>query len=214
MLISSTMAFQQLGSELTSPQTELINPDFYNDNNINHLQFFSDYQLFDQNSNYNLPNECPFDPFNSNYNHKTSFFDCYAQNPNNRRSPGPGQALPEVRAEPSAQSIAARQRRRRITAKMQELGKLVPGGYNMNTAEMLQAAYKYIKFLQAQVGILESAASYHDQENQEKMESDEELKILLESSVIQEKLYLSEKCLVPKKFVRESIAFDSETRTR
>lgn len=54
----------------------------------------------------------------------------------------------------SAQSIAARQRRRRITEKTQELGKLVPGGQKMNTAEMLQSAYKYIKFLQAQVGIL------------------------------------------------------------
>lgn len=55
----------------------------------------------------------------------------------------------------SAQSIAARQRRRKITEKTQELGKLIPGGHRMNTADMFQAAYKYIKFLQAQVGILQ-----------------------------------------------------------
>lgn len=60
----------------------------------------------------------------------------------------------------SAQSIAARQRRRKITEKTQELGKLVPGGQKMNTAEMLQSAYKYIKFLQAQVGVLEFMNSY------------------------------------------------------
>lgn len=55
----------------------------------------------------------------------------------------------------SAQSIAARQRRRKITEKTQELGKLIPGGNRMNTADMFQAAYKYIKFMQAQVGILQ-----------------------------------------------------------
>jgi len=55
----------------------------------------------------------------------------------------------------SAQSIAARERRRKITEKTQELGKLVPGGPKMNTAEMLHAASKYVKYLQAQVGMLQ-----------------------------------------------------------
>ncbi|KAL0352743.1 UNVERIFIED_CONTAM: Transcription factor [Sesamum angustifolium] len=102
----------------------------------------------------------------------------------------------------SAQSIAARQRRRKITEKTQELGKLVPGGRKMNTAEMLQAAYKYIKYLQAQVGVLESMAS-NNQEDRERFESDEDLRVLLESPLIQEKLYSTERCLVPGKFVQE-----------
>lgn len=55
----------------------------------------------------------------------------------------------------SAQSIAARERRRKITEKTQELGKLIPGGSKMNTAEMLQAASQYVKFLQAQVKLLQ-----------------------------------------------------------
>lgn len=59
----------------------------------------------------------------------------------------------------SVQSIAARQRRRKITEKTQELGKLIPGGHKMNTAEMFHAASKYIKCLQAQVGILEFMGS-------------------------------------------------------
>lgn len=54
----------------------------------------------------------------------------------------------------SAQSVAARARRKRISEKTQELGRLIPGGNKMNTAEMFQAAYNYVKFLQAQVGIL------------------------------------------------------------
>ncbi|KAK6123820.1 hypothetical protein DH2020_042421 [Rehmannia glutinosa] len=109
----------------------------------------------------------------------------------------------------SAQSIAARQRRRKITEKTQELGKLVPGGHKMNTAEMLQAAYKYIKFLKAQVGILEFVGSFN-QENGEPIESDdEELQVLLESAVIQEKLYSTEKCLVSQKFVQE-LSYDDQ----
>lgn len=55
----------------------------------------------------------------------------------------------------SQQSIAARIRRRKITEKTQELGKLIPGGPKMNTAEMFQAASKYIKFMQAQIGLLQ-----------------------------------------------------------
>lgn len=63
----------------------------------------------------------------------------------------------------STQSIAARQRRKRISDKTQELGRLIPGGNKMNTAEMLQAAFKYVKFLQAQVGILSFMNSTDDQ---------------------------------------------------
>ncbi|VFR03559.1 unnamed protein product [Cuscuta campestris] len=59
----------------------------------------------------------------------------------------------------SPQSIAARERRRRITEKTHELGKLIPGGQKMNTAEMFQAAYNYIKFMQAQVSVLQSCMS-------------------------------------------------------
>ncbi|XP_047181520.1 transcription factor bHLH52-like [Vigna umbellata] len=59
----------------------------------------------------------------------------------------------------SPQSLAARERRRRISEKTQQLGKLVPGGPKMNTAEMLHAAAKYVKYLQAQVNLLELTKS-------------------------------------------------------
>ncbi|KAJ8758559.1 hypothetical protein K2173_000280 [Erythroxylum novogranatense] len=98
----------------------------------------------------------------------------------------------------SAQSIAARERRRKITEKTQELGKLIPGGNKMNTAEMFQAAFKYVKFLQAQVSILELMGSFQEL----RVPTNEVQQLLLSSPTIQEKLYSTEKCLVPKEFVQ------------
>ncbi|KAJ4829871.1 hypothetical protein Tsubulata_013130 [Turnera subulata] len=98
----------------------------------------------------------------------------------------------------SAQGIAARERRRKITEKTQALGKLVPGGSNMNTAEMLQAAFKYVKYLQAQVGVLELMGSLQDCEE---AVPTPELQILA-SATIQEKLYMEDQCLVPKALIR------------
>ncbi|GMI74689.1 hypothetical protein HRI_001138200 [Hibiscus trionum] len=100
----------------------------------------------------------------------------------------------------SVQSIAARERRRKITKKTQELGKLVPGGTKMNTAEMLQSAFKYVKFLQAQLGILQLMNSLQ-QENEENCKEKANCLQILTSSKVQEKLYVEEKCLVPKDFV-------------
>ncbi|XP_010262917.1 PREDICTED: transcription factor bHLH52-like [Nelumbo nucifera] len=99
----------------------------------------------------------------------------------------------------SAQSIAARQRRRKIIEKTQELEKLIPGVNKMNTADMFAAAFKYVKFLQAQVGILEVMGLM--QETSKDQRDVKELQIL-GSRAIQEKLYLEEKCLVPQGFVK------------
>lgn len=75
-------------------------------------------------------------------------YGCGVQEARSASSTGGGGSL-------SAQSVAARQRRKKITDKTQELGKLIPGGHKMNTAEMFHAASNYIKYLQAQVGILQ-----------------------------------------------------------
>ncbi|KAK9094614.1 hypothetical protein Scep_026083 [Stephania cephalantha] len=56
-------------------------------------------------------------------------------------------------------SVAARQRRRRITEKTPGAGKLMNWWNKMNTVEMFHSAFKYIKFLQAQVGFLQFMAS-------------------------------------------------------
>ncbi|KAF8402270.1 hypothetical protein HHK36_013222 [Tetracentron sinense] len=109
----------------------------------------------------------------------------------------------------SAQSISARQRRRKITEKTQVLGKLIPGGTKMNTAEMLQAASKYVRYLQAQVKLLELMGSI--QESKGPPHGDE-LQVLLSSPLIQEKLSSEEKCLVPKQFA-ETLAEDKDIQS-
>ncbi|KAF8410290.1 hypothetical protein HHK36_002816 [Tetracentron sinense] len=90
----------------------------------------------------------------------------------------------------SAQSIFARHRRRKNTEKTQVLRKLIPGETKMNTAEMFQAASKYVRYLQAQVRLLELMGSIQESKGPSHVE---ELKVLLASPLIQEKLSLLEK---------------------
>ncbi|KAJ4891659.1 Transcription factor bHLH53 [Raphanus sativus] len=106
----------------------------------------------------------------------------------------------------SSQSIAARERRRRITDKTHELTKLIPGGQKLNTAEMFEAAAKYVKFLQSQVGILQMM-----QNTTKTHISDAEIetRVLLGSQAIQEKLSTDEVCLVPCGMVRDLASEES-----
>ncbi|CAK8570561.1 unnamed protein product [Lathyrus sativus] len=99
----------------------------------------------------------------------------------------------------STQSIAARERRRKITEKTQELGKLVPCGPKMNTAEMLNAAANYVRFLQAQVGMLQVMQTFSKEEKEPP--PSEDLHKLVVSPIVQEKLYSEEKCFISKEIV-------------
>ncbi|KAJ0259777.1 Myc-type [Hirschfeldia incana] len=107
----------------------------------------------------------------------------------------------------SSQSIAARERRRRIADKTQELTKLIPGGQKLNTAEMFQAAAKYVKFLQSQVGILQMMQT--TKKTQGISNAEIETQVLLGSQVIQEKLSAEEVCLVPCEMVRDLTSEES-----
>ncbi|CAD5314114.1 unnamed protein product [Arabidopsis thaliana] len=100
----------------------------------------------------------------------------------------------------SAQSIAARKRRRRITEKTQELGKLIPGSQKHNTAEMFNAAAKYVKFLQAQIEILQLKQTKMQTLDSSKV--GREMQFLLGSQEIQEKLSTEEVCVVPREMVQ------------
>ncbi|KAK9698803.1 hypothetical protein RND81_08G132000 [Saponaria officinalis] len=99
----------------------------------------------------------------------------------------------------TAQSKAARERRRKITEKTQELGKLLPGGTKMNTAHMFQAAANYVKFLQAQLGLLNFINTLPTQESEK--EANTSNIAILGSKLVQEKLYTKEKCLVPMDYI-------------
>ncbi|XP_059664575.1 uncharacterized protein LOC132310419 [Cornus florida] len=64
---------------------------------------------------------------------------------------------PEIQAPQTvAQSEMARQRRHKISNKTRCLQKLLPWDKKMDMATMLEETYKYIKFLQAQVSVLQS----------------------------------------------------------
>ncbi|XP_074570442.1 uncharacterized protein LOC141827061 [Curcuma longa] len=107
---------------------------------------------------------------------------------------------PERRVELSAQSTAARARRKRIAEKMQELGRLIPGGNRMTTAEMLQAATGYVKFMQAQVALL-GLFGGPIKDWIAPLEIERRTRVLMSSTQMQEMLAAEGRCVVPKEVV-------------
>ncbi|XP_052208593.1 uncharacterized protein LOC127812247 [Diospyros lotus] len=113
--------------------------------------------------------------------------------------------LPPAVAVPA--SVMARQRRQRISDKYRCLQKLLPWDRKMDIATMLEEAYKYVRFLKAQISVLQSmpcdSSSFATQNTWDakvfgglgRLNRQQLLQILVNSPVVQTVLY-SKGCCV------------------
>ncbi|KAG5037842.1 hypothetical protein JHK82_018659 [Glycine max] len=72
-----------------------------------------------------------------------------------------------VRLSTDPQSVAARERRHRISDRFKILQSMVPGGSKMDTVSMLECAIHYVKFLQTEILLHQALIDFVDVDHHE-----------------------------------------------
>ncbi|KAH7865855.1 hypothetical protein Vadar_012150 [Vaccinium darrowii] len=70
--------------------------------------------------------------------------------------------IKELKLSTDPQSVAARERRHRISHRFKILQSLVPGGSKMDTVSMLDEAIHYVKFLKTQIWLHQTMFNFMD----------------------------------------------------
>uniref|UniRef100_A0A2N9G5E6 BHLH domain-containing protein n=2 Tax=Fagus sylvatica TaxID=28930 RepID=A0A2N9G5E6_FAGSY len=108
------------------------------------------------------------DYLSTSNNPSSSGFSSVANNNNNnnnkeKKAKG-GKRSKGVKLSTDPQSVAARERRHRISDRFKILQSLVPGGSKMDTVSMLEEAIHYVKFLKTQIWLHQTMINFVDED--------------------------------------------------
>ncbi|KAI3771172.1 hypothetical protein L6452_02331 [Arctium lappa] len=121
-----------------------------------------DFFLHYRNPNYHSSSSSSSSTVVTNNKSNNAFHGREGEKKRNKRSNNKMSSKVKLSTDP--QSVAARERRHRISERFKILRSLIPGGdtRNMDTVSMLEEAIQYVKFLKAQIWLHQTMISFEN----------------------------------------------------